>query len=204
MAQVERENAPGELETVRALLNTWLIPNDTRLPVDLLPGLRRDPRSWRAQLPLLGRPRDRAALQALTELRDGLRRMVGNDQPAARDIRWLQSQLRRHPVTVSVRAGPDGPQVVLGGPGRQPAGHCVLAAVLDAVQTGRWQRLKACPDCGWVFFDHTRSATKRWCGMTAVGPRGRGCGSIAKVRAYRARQSGQLAAGAGSRMTSVP
>ncbi|HEX8078724.1 MAG TPA: CGNR zinc finger domain-containing protein [Jatrophihabitans sp.] len=201
MAQAEHESAPAQLETVRALLNTWLIPNGTRLPVDQLPGLWRDRRSWRARLPLLGRPPDRAALRSLTEVRDGIRRMVGNGRPDTRDLRWLQAQLRRHPLTVSVRAGPDGPQVVLGGPGRRPARDTVLAAVLDALDSGQWQRLKACPDCGWVFYDHTRSATKRWCGMTAVGPRGRACGSIAKVRAYRARQAGQPA---GSRTTSVP
>ena len=66
----------------------------------------------------------------------------------------------------------------------------VLAAVLTAIAEGTWTRLKACPDCRWVFYDHTRNGSKRWCLMTAGGSSGRSCGSIAKVRAYRARASG--------------
>jgi hypothetical protein len=43
----------------------------------------------------------------------------------------------------------------------------ILAIVLMAVADGQWQRLKACPDCRWVFYDHTRNASKRWCLMHA-------------------------------------
>jgi hypothetical protein len=57
-----------------------------------------------------------------------------------------------------------------------------------AVADGQWQRLKACPDCRWVFYDHTRNASKRWCLMHAGGPDGRACGTIAKLRQYRQKQ----------------
>jgi predicted RNA-binding Zn ribbon-like protein len=63
----------------------------------------------------------------------------------------------------------------------------ILAIVLTAMTDQTWHRLKACPDCRWVFYDNTRNASKRWCLMTAGGPNGRSCGSIAKVRAYRER-----------------
>jgi predicted RNA-binding Zn ribbon-like protein len=63
----------------------------------------------------------------------------------------------------------------------------ILALVLGAIQEGSWDRLKACPDCHWVFFDHSRNGSKRWCLMTAGGPEGRSCGSIAKVKRYRAK-----------------
>ena len=68
-----------------------------------------------------------------------------------------------------------------------PAGD-LLAAVVRAIGSGTWQRLKACPDCRWVFYDSTRNASKRWCLMYAGGE-GRACGTIAKVRRYRARQA---------------
>jgi predicted RNA-binding Zn ribbon-like protein len=61
----------------------------------------------------------------------------------------------------------------------------VLGAVVRALQEDTWARLKACPDCQVVFYDHTRSRTKVWCGMLAGGPGGRACGTIAKVRRYR-------------------
>jgi predicted RNA-binding Zn ribbon-like protein len=191
------------LEVVRALLNTWRIPNETRQPIDLLPELSRRATRWHTELPGLSRPRSASRLDSLTGLRDGLRGMVERGRPGPRDVRWLQERLRRQPVAVSVRTGALGVQVSFGRPGRRPAEEAVLAAVLTALHSGDWHRLKACPDCRWVFYDHTRSATKRWCGMTAVGPRGRACGSIAKVRAYRSRRAAQHAV-AGASTTSVP
>ena len=48
--------------------------------------------------------------------------------------------------------------------------------------------LRTCPDCGWVFYDSGRNARRTWCSMTAADG-ARGCGSIAKTRAYRARRA---------------
>ena len=76
-----------------------------------------------------------------------------------------------------------------------PAGD-FLAAVLAAVGAGTWKRLKACPDCHWVFYDNTRNGSKRWCLMYAGGPDGRACGTIAKVRRYRTRQAAAAESGA--------
>jgi predicted RNA-binding Zn ribbon-like protein len=39
-----------------------------------------------------------------------------------------------------------------------------------------------------VFYDSSRNARRTWCSMTAAGG-ARGCGSIAKTRAYRARHA---------------
>lgn len=46
-------------------------------------------------------------------------------------------------------------------------------------------RLKMCgnPDCLWVFYDSTRSRTRRWCAV--------GCGDLIKVREFRERQKGK-------------
>jgi predicted RNA-binding Zn ribbon-like protein len=43
-------------------------------------------------------------------------------------------------------------------------------------------RLKTCdnPDCLWVFYDGTRSRTRRWCATS--------CGDLIKVREFRRRQ----------------
>jgi hypothetical protein len=49
----------------------------------------------------------------------------------------------------------------------------VLAAVIDAMAAGRWERLRACDDCQWVFYDQTRNSSRRWCGMSCpVSSRG--------------------------------
>ena len=58
----------------------------------------------------------------------------------------------------------------------------VVAVVAEAQAAGTWRRLKACPGkhCGWVFYDHSRSATSTWCSMAV-------CGGREKARAYRRR-----------------
>ena len=148
------QTAPGRLEEVRALLNTWVIPNDTRVGTDLFDG---DPE--------------------IRELRDDLRRVIEGADPQLINpwiVRWAM-----RPVV-----GSSGLSWAGSGPG-----SAWIAAVLSAISEGTWARLKSCPDCRWVFYDHTRNGSKRWCLMTAGGPSGRSCGSIAKVRAYRARAS---------------
>lgn len=152
--------APGRLEEVRGLLNTWRIPNDTRVPVDELAADDDD---------------------ALRALRDDLRSLVEGRQ----DVDGvLTSWIDRLDVRVVVADGRLAFRHDAGRPGD------MLTAVLDAVAAGTWSRLKACPDCRWSFYDNTRNGSKRWCLMSAAGPGTRGCGTIAKVRRHRSRHPG--------------
>lgn len=159
--------APGELESVRRLLNTWRVPNDLRQPVDEF-----DDHAARAAI-------SGELADEVRQLRDDLRSLV--ERRADGDVtigRWID-RLR---AGFSIRDG--RLQFVTAD---RPAGD-VLRHVLDAVDAGSWTRLKACPDCRWVFYDNTRNGRKRWCLMNAGAASGRGCGNIAKVRRYRARQ----------------
>ena len=161
--------APGALEQVRELLNSWLIPNDSRRPDDRFDRLAQQ-RGWSG---------NDASL--LRELRDDLRCQV--ESGVADDDclnRWI-GRLELHPAVA-------GGQIRYRHRGG-PAGD-TLAAVVAAIATGSWKRLKACPDCRWVFYDNTRNGSKRWCLMYAGGPGGRACGTIAKVRRYRDRHAG--------------
>jgi predicted RNA-binding Zn ribbon-like protein len=163
----EGQQAPGELESVRTLLNSWLIPNDSRVPTDLFAELARE-RRW---------SRREAAL--VRELRDELRQAVESGEADLINA-WVE-RLGLRPVVA------DGAIAYRHAGG---AAGDLVAAVLAAVGTGTWRRLKACPDCRWVFYDTTRNGSKRWCLMYAGGPEGRACGTIAKVRRYRQRQAG--------------
>jgi hypothetical protein len=164
--QVHRQAAPGELERVRELLNSWLIPNDTRVPTDRFAEYAQD---RRLEPPEAGR---------LRRLRDDLRAVVERD-PASDErfngwldearIRWV---VRERGLALEHRAG---------------LAAELVATVVEAIAAGELERLKACPDCHWVFYDHTRNASKRWCLMNAGGPNGRACGTIAKVRSFRER-----------------
>ena len=63
----------------------------------------------------------------------------------------------------------------------------LVGIVFEAIWSGTWPRLKACPGdaCNYAFYDHTRNNSRQWCSMSR-------CGSRAKMRAYRARQRAQL------------
>lgn len=170
--------APGRLEQVRAFLNTWRLPHDTRTPADDLPDLAGRPRNWRARLPDVPVPA-REQLAELADVRTALREVLGEPAPVP-----LRPWLDRHPVVASI--GEERPVAYRAAePGAVGA---LLALVVEAVAEGRWQRLKACPDCRNVFYDHSRNRTRTWCGMYAETADGRACGSIAKVRAYRDRR----------------
>jgi hypothetical protein len=160
--------APGALEEVRELLNSWLIPNDTRQPEDRFDELARRQRWTR---------RDAALVR---ELRDDLRQVVEDGGTAADGLTGWIGRLGMRPVIT-------GGQISYRHEGGAAAD--TFEIVMAAIAAGTWSRLKACPDCRWVFYDNTRNGSKRWCLMTAGGPDGRACGTIAKVRSYRERQA---------------
>ena len=167
--------APGDLETVRELLNTWRIPNDVREPVDDF-----DAHAQGLRL-------SRRESNVLRQLRDDLRGVMEQraDIDATLD-RWVE----RSGARLAIRNG------AVRFRAEDSAAGQSLVLVLDAIASDVWPRLKACPDCRWVFYDHTRNGAKRWCLMNAGGSGGRGCGNIAKVRRYRPRQrTGELGGG---------
>lgn len=170
--------APGRFEQVRTFLNTWELPHATRTPVDRLPDLLADRLGWGAALPDVPAARGRD-LEELVELRTALRGVLGQPVPSG-----LSEWLDRHPIVVTI--GPEQPVTYVP---REPGPvSALLALVVDGVAQRQWARLKSCPDCKHVFYDHSRNGTRVWCGMYAGTPDGRACGSIAKVRSYRARQ----------------
>ena len=53
--------------------------------------------------------------------------------------------------------------------------------VLEMLQHGQRSRLRVCAargECGWLFYDASKSGTRRWCSMET-------CGAIQKMRRYR-------------------
>jgi predicted RNA-binding Zn ribbon-like protein len=45
---------------------------------------------------------------------------------------------------------------------------------------GTWERLKACRNCYWSFYDYSPNRSATWCSMQI-------CGNRQKTRAYRRR-----------------
>lgn len=180
--QTQNQAAPGSLECVRRFINTWSIPNQTRVEVDNLPLLARDADKWREELSLHPRA-ESDTLERLSELRSDLRKSCeGLD-----DHQLLNAWLAR--VALSVKVVPaegSAPGLYMTSADTSYVAS-ILASVANAISSGTWSRLKTCDDCRWAFYDNTRNGSKRWCGMTKGGVEGRACGTIAKVSAFRAR-----------------
>ncbi|MHB9144612.1 MAG: CGNR zinc finger domain-containing protein [Symbiobacteriia bacterium] len=158
--QVEdRLERPGFVED---FLQTWGLPRPTRVG-----------------------PTEREMLRSLRTL---LRRMVdalaAGSQLAPRDIAEFNRLLA---------AAPEAPRLAKVGDGYelrriplQTGWESVVAAIAapfaQVLAEFDPQRLKICenPDCGWVFYDESRSRTRRWCEDGT-------CGNLMKVRRFRAR-----------------
>jgi glycogen synthase len=130
---------------------------------------------------LLVPPRDPAALA------DGLLRLLAAP-PTQEDAAWLSGWFERTGLGVRVTVEDGALAIGHASPASSGLAGAVVEAVAAAVAGGSWSRLRRCPDCKLVFWDRTRNASKIWCGMYA-GTDGRACGSIAKVRRYRARRA---------------
>jgi len=61
--------------------------------------------------------------------------------------------------------------------------HAIARDAADLLTAGDLRRLKRCPGdlCGWLFYDSSKNAARRWCVMED-------CGTRAKVKSFRARQ----------------
>ena len=167
---------------MRSFLNTWDFDVARQEPDDLLAPLIQNRTRFKRRFGVAP-PRTHSEQQQLVALRDELRAVLSAaaDEDAVLN-RWLSK--------VPLRAGVVDGRIVHE-PSRANLAGLVLAAVVDAIAEQQWSRLRACDDCRYIFYDHTRNQSRRWCKMGGEGPAGRSCGSIAKVRRYRARRRGQ-------------
>jgi predicted RNA-binding Zn ribbon-like protein len=78
--------------------------------------------------------------------------------------------------------GDGRPSLVSGTVGASGVVATVLAAAAEGAHREIWHRLKACRECGWVFYDRSKNRSGSWCTMAI-------CGSRSKMRAYRKRNA---------------
>lgn len=174
--------APGSLEELRELANSWRIPNDTRQPRDEIGSWAANPESWSRHFALLPPPRD---LEVLVNFRDALRMMLSGGS-AAGVTRFLET----YPPKLSV----DGGRLAVQSRDEQDPVAVATNLVVTAAAAGTLLRLRTCRDCGWAFYDSSRNGRRVWCAMVATVPGGRGCGSAMKTRTYRQRRKTAKAA----------
>lgn len=172
--------APGDLEIVRAFLNT----------LDVEDGIDRlaDPASaagWLRECALLGAGADvgEDGAAALRSLRDALRAAVAAGEALPDDA---LAELNRAAAAagLAVRFGPGpAPRFEPAAGGAAGAAGRLLAIVARSMTEGTFPRLKLCDNdrCAWAFYDHSRNRSGRWCTMAV-------CGNRMKARAFRQRQ----------------
>lgn len=186
---------PAEVATVEAFLNTvdhHRFGEHAGKP-DAQRDLFRDPQqvgAWFHSWGLLEEGAEVAFLQAqeAVVLRDGLRAWLLARQGLSHDERALeqcQQLIEELPLAVSLR--PDSAALVPSADDFRGALACLVRDVAVAEVAGSLARLKICAaaDCRFVFYDHSKSRTGRWCSMQI-------CGNRAKKRRYRARQDPRM------------
>jgi predicted RNA-binding Zn ribbon-like protein len=187
MVMSKQQEAPGELERVRAYVNTLDIEAGTdalERPDGLATWLTDEGLAPDGLAPTSG------DLRRAIQLREALRAILVTHNDAEpipqATIRILdaaadRARLRLHfdescsTTLEPAAAGVDGAL------GR------LLAIVHDSIARGSWERLKACrlDSCAWAFYDHTKNHSGAWCNMAV-------CGNRAKARTYRDRRRADL------------
>jgi predicted RNA-binding Zn ribbon-like protein len=126
-----------------------------------------------------------ADLRRAIDVREGLRAVLLQNNGLPLDgelVERLDRAVGRAPVRVRFEPGRD-PELVASCSGVDGAVARLMAMVAAGVESGRWERLKACPreECEWAFYDRSKNSSGRWCSMES-------CGNIEKARAFRARR----------------
>jgi predicted RNA-binding Zn ribbon-like protein len=184
-----RPAAPGDVALLQAFLNTHF-DLVTEHGADLL-ATRAGARRWLAGRGLSspGARITEADVDRLHGVREGLRQLIAAGQgpsvsPSAPAARALNELLAGASIELRFTAvGPELIPVAASSVGRALGSLTAIAA--RAMIDGSWQRLKVCPGphCGWVFYDHSRNGSGRWCSMNV-------CGGREKARAHYRRRRG--------------
>jgi predicted RNA-binding Zn ribbon-like protein len=133
-----------------------------------------DVREWLAtHLRDPGRVGARGAMRARS-LREALRDLVGTGS-VSRSVD-LEDAARRAKFTVAL----DPPRLVSEAPGLAGVLGDLVAIAYEAMRDDSWSRLKACRNCGYLYWDASRNRSAAWCSMQL-------CGNRLKVRRYRRR-----------------
>ena len=152
--------APEPLRQVQLFVNSVDLHNE----VEWLPG-------WLEERSLGGE------LERARELREALRSLVLANNSAPADEAAVEVA-NRALARISLQL--DGSRLVLANAG--DAIDDVVRTVAEAMLDGTWERLKACPNCNWCFYDYSPNRSASWCSMKI-------CGNRKKTREYRRRRA---------------
>jgi predicted RNA-binding Zn ribbon-like protein len=182
-----RPAAPGEVGLLQAFLNTHF-DLVTDHGADLL-ATPAGARHWLGAQGLSspGARITQADLDRLRGVREGLRQLIAVGQPSGHKPSAPVAPALNEPLTgasIELRFTALGPELIsVGTSAVDRVLGSLTAIVARAMIDGSWGRLKVCPGphCGWVFYDHSRNGSGRWCSMNV-------CGGREKARAHYRRR----------------
>ena len=172
--------APGDLELVRDFVNTLDVLPDTdeiEDPASLA--------SWLTDHRLVATPPalDDEDLARARSLREALRALLLANAgiPLPSEIAETFDDVAGS-ARLRVQVGEEGRLELLPA-ATDEMDHAIgrlLSIVFAAQENGTWPRLKACAECQWVLYDHTRNYSAAWCGSQ--------CGTRVRARRHRRRR----------------
>ena len=173
-----RPKAPGRLELLQRFVNTH--NHDFPSDWDRI-GTAEKAGAWLREKGLVAAAdrvsdADAARLRALREAIRAL--LVAHRRAEAADtIRAVSSGAQ-----LNVVVQPTGRAVLEAAAGGVDGAVATLLGILHEAQlTGDWQRMKACRQCEYAFFDRSKNRSAAWCAMSI-------CGNRTKNRAYYRRR----------------
>ena len=173
-----RPKAPGRLELLQRFINTH--NHDFPSDWDRI-GTAEKAGTWLREKGLVAAAdrvsdADAARLRALREAIRAL--LVAHRRAEAADtIRAVSSGAQ-----LNVVVQPTGRAILEAAAGGVDGAVATLLGILHEAQlTGDWQRMKACRQCEYAFFDRSKNRSAAWCAMSI-------CGNRTKNRAYYRRR----------------
>jgi predicted RNA-binding Zn ribbon-like protein len=153
--------APEPLRAVQQFINSVDLEND----IDWLPG-------WLEERSLGGE------LERARGLREALRALVLANNVFPLDVAAV-AVVNDAAGRLSLELSGDG---LLGVRADGDQIDRIVAVAFSAMLDGSWERLKACRNCHWSFYDYSPNRSATWCSMQL-------CGNRKKTRAYRRRKA---------------
>ena len=159
-----REPAPGSLGLVQAFINSNYDLTPGNKGAELL-GSPQALAKWFAKRKIgRGGGATETDLRRALAIREGLRELLvarNEGREAALDERF----------SAAVNLRTDGPRLGARNASPGAALDLILALATSAMLDGSWHRLKACRECSWAFYDHSRNGAGNWCSMKVCGGR---------------------------------
>lgn len=171
--------APEPLRLVQAFVNTVDLEHEREWLADPR-ALAEWARRW--ELVAAGTRFSRADLRRALDLREAFRKQLAANREGRRAPQALETvAATADAARLTIEFDRSGlPVLTARAGGIDGLGGQLVAIACVAMLDGSWERLKACRNCRWAFFDESKNRSARWCSMAL-------CGNRLKTRAYRQR-----------------